>query len=265
MRSRATRLLLLAAVLVTGVTTPAMVRAGEPSGAAATKDGKARAAELFGKSADAYRQGDFKTAAELLEEAHRLDPQPVLLYNLARAREGMGDLDGAIKAYETFLEQQPDTKDRGAIEQRLVTIKRQRDEREALLRERERAKAESEQKKNTPPPPPPEPRKRSVLPYAVAGAGAAGLAAGAIFGVMATSKNSAAKDEPVQQTALDQRSSAEGLATVSTVGFIVGAVLVTAGVAWWFVDGAAAKKTGSAGTTRVGVTPGGLVLTTGAL
>ena len=56
------------------------------------------AAELFRESAEAYRAGEFARAVELLEQAYAIEPAPVLQYNLARALEGMGDLDGAIRA-----------------------------------------------------------------------------------------------------------------------------------------------------------------------
>ncbi len=261
MRSSATRLLPSLFVMVTGLTT-ASTAAAEGTGAP-TAEARAQAGDLFGKSATAYRAGDFKQAAELLERAYALDPQPVLLYNLARAREGLGELDAAITTYERFLAEDPTTRDRGAIEQRLVTLKRQRDEREALLRERAAAQQKSER---APERPVDEPRKRTVFPYVVAGAGVVGLGVGAVLGLSAVSANGDAKDEPVQQRAVDQRDSAEGLATASTIMFVVGAALVTAGAVWWFVEGARASKSGStASTTRFAVTPAGLRLETNAL
>ena len=95
-------------------------------------DPKARALELFKQSKDKYRSGDFQAAANLLEEGYELHDEPVLLYNLARAYEGLGELERAAAAYEQYLVAEPDTKDRGAIEQKVSNIRKQVAERDAL-------------------------------------------------------------------------------------------------------------------------------------
>jgi tetratricopeptide (TPR) repeat protein len=248
---RQTRKALAAAAFVfAAISPPAPAVAAPPAKEASTSD-KARAADLFKRSADAYRQGDFKQAIELLDEAYALDPQPVLLYNRARAHEGLGHLDEAIAGYEKFLADEPNAPDRGAIEQRLTTLRHQRDERDA--REKERA----EKKEPAPPAPasvlvhsepaPPPPHKRSAFPYIVLGTGTAGLIAGTVLGLMATSTNSDAKDEPTQKRAMDLKSDADSLATTSTVFFAVGGVLLLAGATWWLLDrDAAPKSTGNA-------------------
>src|SRR4051812_39500711 len=76
---------------------------------------KTHAAELFKKSADAYLHGDFTQAIALLDEAYALDPQPVLIYNKARAHEGLGHVDDAITLYDKYLVEEPTSPDRGAI------------------------------------------------------------------------------------------------------------------------------------------------------
>ena len=225
---------------------------------APTAADKARAADLFKKSADAYRQGDFKRAIDLLDEAYALDPQPVLTYNRARAAEGLGNVDAAIAGYEKFLADEPKAPDRGAIEQRVATLKRQRDERAALERDRDARREEPvpvpvptpapEPRTSAPPPepePPPPPHAHTPLPYVVAGVGAVGLVTGAIVGSLALSKRDDAVAEPVQQKSMDLKDSADGLATTSTVFFVLGGVLVAAGVAWWIVDHAPSKSRGA--------------------
>lgn len=230
--------------------------------AAAAPTSKSRAAELFKKGADAYMRGDFAQSIELLDEAYALDPQPVLVYNKARAHEGLGHVDEAIELYERYLTEEPSSPDRGAIEQRLVTLRKQRDEKAALAKERtqvEKERAQVEKERANPPPPaepaPETPHRRSVLPYVVLGVGGAGLVSGTIFGLMATSKKSAATDEPVQTKAADLRDSGRTFATVSNVSFVVGGVLVAAGAVWWVLDGQS-KSHGA----RVGVGPGPLQL-----
>ena len=218
----------------------------------------AHAADLFKKSVDTYRSGDFKQTIDLLNEAYALEPQSVLLYNLARAYEGIGNNDAAIETYEKFLAREPNAKDRGAIEQRLTTLRRQRDERLALEK-----KSASQPVPLVEPPEKPV-HKRSVLPYVVGGVGVVGLAAGAIFGVMANSKRDDAVAAPAQRDALGLEDDAKSRATLSNVSFVVGGVLVAAGVTWWLLDLKASKTGASAPTMRVGLGPG-LVHLEGAL
>src|SRR5262245_17506107 len=94
---------------------PAATATKEPSPAS----NKVRAAELFKKSSEAYMRGEFETTVKLLDEAYALDPQPVLVYNTARAHEGLGHADEAIRLYERYLSEEPSSPDRGAIEQRV--------------------------------------------------------------------------------------------------------------------------------------------------
>lgn len=249
--------------LATSISTSADAQERAPSRPVPAAD-KARAADLFKKSADAYRQGDFKHAIDLLDEAYALDPQPVLTYNRARAAEGLGNVDAAIAGYEKFLADEPKAPDRGAIEQRVATLKRQRDERAALERDRDARREDPvptpvpvpviEPPPSTPPPEPaPPPRAHTPLPYVVAGVGAVGLVTGAIVGSLALSKKDDAVAEPVQQRSMDLKDSADSLATTSTVFFVLGGVLVAAGVAWWIVDHAPSKKTGAL-TPRISAT-----------
>jgi tetratricopeptide (TPR) repeat protein len=253
------------AALIATTAAPATARADKPASP------QARAAELFKSSADAYRDGNFQRTADLLKEAYGLDPQPVLLYNLGRAYEGLGDVDAAIATYEKYLAADPKTRDRGAIEQRLTTLRRQRDEKGTLEKQRdeerrraeETAKAaaeEQERQRQREAKRDKEPRRRSVGPYIVGGVGVAGLAAGAVVGLMATSAHDSATSERVQKTAIDQQDDAKTYATVSTVSFVAGGVLLAAGVTWWFLDRPRTSPTTTTASTRLGVRPGGLVL-----
>lgn len=218
---------------------------------------KARAAELFQKSAGAYLKGDFARAIALLDEAYALDPQPVLVYNMARAHEGLGHVDESITLYEKYLAQDPTSADRGAIEQRLATLKRQRDEKASMEKEKiavekerqqvekERQQVEAEEK----------PKPRSIGPYIVGGVGVATVVTGAIFGAMASGKESDAQAAPVQTTAIDLRDSGKGLATASNITFVIGGALVAAGVVWWILDTPKARRRGG-GPVRVGLGAG---------
>ena len=219
------------------------------------KDQK-KAADLFKKAGESYRKGEFQTTVDLLTQAYAFDPQPVLLYNLARAHEGLGNTDQAIEAYEKFLAQDPKTSDRGSIEQRLTTLRRQREERIAAQKARE---ADQTKTNNPPPPPPPrheEPKpepQRSVLPYVVAGTGVALIGVGAVTGIMAKSGESDASSAPNQQRAIEERDSAESLAGISTITFIAGGALLVIGAGWFLLD--TPSKTTARSSPNVAVGP----------
>ncbi|HVY46216.1 MAG TPA: hypothetical protein VHB21_10070, partial [Minicystis sp.] len=91
-----------------------------------------RAVELFRESAVRYREGRFREAAELLREAYAREPEPLLLYNLGRACEGMGDAACAIDAYKRYLRAAKAPPDRAAIEGRVATLERQVEEKRRL-------------------------------------------------------------------------------------------------------------------------------------
>jgi tetratricopeptide (TPR) repeat protein len=254
MRYRGTRKALVLSAFIAGaslsVSPPvdAAAPAAKPAPPPPPSPEKTRAAELFKKGSDAYMKGDFTTAIANLEEAYKLDPQPVLVYNQARAHEGLGHTDQAIQMYEQYLREEPTSPDRGAIEQRLTTLKKQRDERAAAERERAQLEKERAARANEPPPPPP-PKTHSKLPYVLGGVGIAGIGAGVVFGVLAKGKESDGESAKTQRAAVSDRDSGQTMATVANISFIAGGVLLVAGAIWWAVDhsGGSPKNTGTRG------------------
>lgn len=79
-----------------------------------------------------------------------------------------------------------------------------------------------------------------ILPWAVIGLGAAGLAVGAITGGMAAGKVSDIRDQcpnnPCSPALADDKDSATSLATASTVSFIVGGIIAAGGISWLLVN-----------------------------
>jgi tetratricopeptide (TPR) repeat protein len=203
---------------------PSIASAAPPS-----DDGK-RAVQLFEQSATAYDAGQFAKAAELLKQAYKLRPDPVLLYNLARAYEGMGALPDAVQAYTDFLAADPTAKDRGAIEARIATLRAQIDQQNSLQREAAQRERERERQREAP-----RPSGASPIPWIVAGVGGAGLVTGAVFGVLSIARHNAATTDAQADIANDQ-SQARTFATVANIAFVAGGVLAAAGVTWGIVD-----------------------------
>ena len=227
--------------------------AAAPQVALADKSPKEEALELFEESAKRYQAGKFDEAAELLEKAYALHQEPVLLYNLARAYDGLGEYEKAIEAYEKYLSQSPKAKDRGALERRIQTMKDDLARRKKLEEREQRL----EEKQEAPPPPKDDPTPAASSgagpwPWVVTGVGVAALGAGAIFGLQANGKRTDAEDEPVQRNAAETFRDAESLASTANVFFIAGAVITAGGVTWLILDQQNRKESGG---LKLHVTP----------
>lgn len=224
------------------------------------------AIELFKESKKRYRDGDFEAAARLLEEAYAIDPAPTLLYNLARARESAGDLEGAVDAYRRYLEADPAAKDRGAIEKRIENIDRQ-------LKERAELEAKIEAQRETPPPPPPPPPPIAVtttpeptepevspVPWIIAGVGAAVIGSGVVLGILASGRNTDAMNAPSQLDANNLADEAGGLAAAANASYIAGGIVVGAGLVWGIVSITAADDDAVAWVPVLGPRHAGVVV-----
>jgi tetratricopeptide (TPR) repeat protein len=241
---------------------------------------KDRALALFEKSDKAYKDGKFEQAVKLLEEAYGLYPEPLLLYNLGRAQEGLGDIPGAVDSYERYLKDGKQIQDRGAIERRLETLKAQlasRDEEQKRLAEEEtrRKKAEEDQKQAE------EDRKqaeaerlrleqaaranaRSPLetwgPWITIGTGGALVATGFLFGARASSTHDDAVAAAVQRDAVELQHSAERSATVANVVFVLGGVAIAGGVGWRVWQWRSSEPSATVTTATVRATGSGITI-----
>ncbi len=72
----------------------------------------AGARQHFMAGQDYYTQGRYDKAIEEFEEAYRLEPKPLLLYNIAMAQEKVGELEKAVDYLKRYLEATPDNEDR---------------------------------------------------------------------------------------------------------------------------------------------------------
>lgn len=201
----------------------------------AEPDRRGQALELFEQSDKAYKAGKFEQSAVLLRKAYEVYPEPILLYNLGRALEGLGDAKGAVEEYEHYLRVAKHVDDRGAIERRIATLK---------------AHLEKEQEADRPPPPPPPALPPQLPPPAPApaapviedeldvpatvgwvavGTGGALVATGALFGWRASANHDDAVGEPMQTRAADLQSTAQHEATIANVLLVVGGAIAIGG------------------------------------
>lgn len=178
-----------------------------------------------------YNQGRFRDAISKLEKAYRLKPEPVLLYNLARAYEGVGDLEHAVGAYRAFLVAEPSIEDRGAIEQRILTLDQQNEMQATNAREKKLA---DERPRSTE-------RSPSAVPWIVVGVGAAGIVVGGVFGVLAKSREAAQRGES-QVLASRDSADAKAFARDANIAFAVGGVFLAGGLVWILLDRRASPR-----------------------
>jgi tetratricopeptide (TPR) repeat protein len=78
---------------------PAPVRAAEPRPSTASSSLE----QLNEEGATLYAARDYRRAIEKFIQAYAIEPDPNLLFNIARCYEELGEADAAIEKYETFL------------------------------------------------------------------------------------------------------------------------------------------------------------------
>jgi tetratricopeptide (TPR) repeat protein len=191
--------------------------------APASADDRTDPVDLFEEGAQAFKEGDLELAIEKFRAAYELEPNPILLYNMARAHEGLDEPEAAVRLYRRYLEDDPETSDRGAVQARI----------EALDKEIARRR-ELEARRKAPPPAPPE--EPSAIPWVIAGIGGAGVIVGSVLGGLSLAKESEANDAPVANDAAALADEARGFATGAGVSWIVGGALLVAGTVWGVVD-----------------------------
>jgi tetratricopeptide (TPR) repeat protein len=99
------------------VFTPLAVRAQEGTTA---EDRQARAEFQAGR--ESFDAGRWEEALTHFEKAYELSPRPVLLYNIAKAQDNLGQLRDARATYKRFLAAVPDASNRGAVERRVAEL-----------------------------------------------------------------------------------------------------------------------------------------------
>jgi tetratricopeptide (TPR) repeat protein len=112
-----------------------------------------------------YDQGAYKKAVKLFEESLRLSKKPDLLYNIAKCHESLGNLEKAIKSYESYLKKTG--RSDSVIEARLRNLKQrfaaQKAREQAHKKALEDANARRSRLQKKPQKPKRKPRKQASL------------------------------------------------------------------------------------------------------
>jgi tetratricopeptide (TPR) repeat protein len=191
--------------------------------AAAETSARARALELFEQSSAHYQRRDFQGTVQLLKDAYALFPEPVLLYNLARAYEGLGDKADAANAYQRYLAAEPGARDHAILEKRVLALREQ-----VVTEERARAV-------ETPPRQTKSWASIGAAPLVLGGIGIGSLGIGTVLEVLGQKRHRDAVRQPDAAAAQAQQRQAEDLVLASNIGIIGGALLTGTGAAWALV------------------------------
>lgn len=253
MRSKIWTRYMLAAMLV-----------GTSSGAAWAEttagddDKSAEVNKLNEEGAALYAQRDYRRAVERFLRAYAVDPDPNLLFNIARCYEKLGDTEAAIEKYEEFVALPgADTVGRSRAHQSLQALRQLAQSAQAPASpdaaEPNAAPGDDPSTSVEPTPPaveePPLESNGSVWPWATLGLGAAALGAGGVFLALGQKDHDRLMDAPgyqdrsaafaftrAQTNELDEAGSRKKL--IGTVGLGVGGVLlVTSAVLFWVSGG----------------------------
>jgi tetratricopeptide (TPR) repeat protein len=232
-----------------------------------------RAAVLFDRSAIAYREGRYEDAIVMLREAHDVSAEPILLYNLGRAYEGLRDEESALAAYRRFLETidpadaearaesaEPSARTvRAAVVrlERVIAIQQAADAAgTALSASIAQAPAAAHAQ--------PEPHDvPEVGPWALTTAGVGSVALGSVLGVIAVELRETASAYVQQVDAADAWSDAQDAAIGASVAFVVGGAAIGAGLVWWIASAASGggeRSSQDGPSVEVTAGPGGLVV-----
>jgi hypothetical protein len=83
----------------------------------------ANARQHFLVGQDYYTQGRYEKAIEAFEEAYRLDPKPLLLFNISQAYERLGKIELAIDYLERYLKDDPNTDNAKSLRDKIANLK----------------------------------------------------------------------------------------------------------------------------------------------
>jgi tetratricopeptide (TPR) repeat protein len=245
--SRTTELFLsLACVLATGAVAAQPAESGE----AVPADARDQVRALTDEARTAFKAGEFDRAAEHLERAILIFPDPILYYNLGRARQSARRTKPALVAYRKYLELKPDAADRGAIAALIVQLELELEDgaarREQSKAQQRRTTAPAVRDRERAPAPAAQDRRgagATVWPWLLAGAGAVTVGAGTAVWLTARSKHDEAVAERNVDRAVEAQDEAESRASLATVLVVGGSVLAASGVAWGIWSSSAGTST----------------------
>src|SRR5215213_8006771 len=88
-----------------------------------TAKGVQGAREWFNRGTVAYQLGDYKRAYDAFVAAYDLKPFSAFVYNQAASLDKLGNVDGAVQAYERYLALERNASDAGRVRERIKRLR----------------------------------------------------------------------------------------------------------------------------------------------
>ena len=190
--------------------------------------------EFVALAQTSFEAKDYDTAYRALEKAYAIDPNPNLLYNMARIKEAQGDLEGALALYEEFvvapdidIEYRRETLDRIQVLEKTIEVTK-KDKKEDVTEPAE----EVARTQPTPitPPPAAEPKPMRRVGAVMMGAGGVALVSGGIFGALALSEHQRWQNETDLNNAQETAARVERFSLVADGLYIAGGLTTAIGL-----------------------------------
>lgn len=199
---------------------------------------------LFLRGARAYAEGRYADAAVMFSDAYAADHDPTYLVHLGRALEGAGDPEGALQAYTTWLDLEPDAPERAEIEEAMTRLRVEiaahaTDDTPDDVVADETDETEGSDVRRTPAPlvaPSASGPRISPWPWVVLSGGVILFVAGAITGGVAADNHGAADRAPSHDLVVARENEAQSQATSATVLLVIGGLITLGGGAWGVYD-----------------------------
>jgi tetratricopeptide (TPR) repeat protein len=208
----------------------------EPAEAPITPEAKARAAAAYTVGVGHFKARRFEEAVAEFAKAYRIDPSPILVFNMARSFEELRRYPQAVTFYQRYLEGAPNAPDRAAVRETIVAL-------------------EGLSAPSSPATPPPADRGPGPWPWVVFGTGVALVGVGIGFGVLAGDRADTLdkiEANPSNYTLSEWNAARdEGQSYALGADLMLGFGLAAAagGLAWWILadDGATVALTPAPG------------------
>lgn len=97
--------------------------AGAMASSPARADNRTQAAERFAAAQAAERKSDWRTAISEYEKAYRLEPHPVVLFNIGNNFEKLGENRNAARYFLLYLEDSPNADDQDEVLARVKNLR----------------------------------------------------------------------------------------------------------------------------------------------
>lgn len=199
---------------------------------------------LFLRGARAYAEGRYADAAVMFSDAYAADHDPTYLVHLGRALDGAGDPEGALEAYTTWLELEPDAPERAEIEDSMARLRIEiaahaGDETTDEIVPDETEETDDAAARHTPAPlvaPSANGPRISPWPWVIVSGGVILFVAGAITGGFAADAHGAADRAPSHDVTVARENEAQSQATAATVLLVLGGLITLGGGAWGVYD-----------------------------